>query len=129
MKLFFIAAIWLAVAACTKPGSALPQGDFAGTFVRAQPGQSAPVANVTLQISGNHFTGSSNMVKYPAICAGTLSSKGSTMEVANSCVFTAEFDWSFIFSGDYNYTFDGNNLKIWRDYGGQYTDRYDLSRK
>lgn len=100
------------------------QGTFTGTFQRVQAFGDGEIAHITLIFDGNEWSGSSDITKYPALCRGTYSIKGSTITFANECPWTAEFDWSLILSGDYELTKTGNKLEFSRDYRSEDSDTY-----
>jgi hypothetical protein len=42
-------------------------------------------------------------------------------------VWTADFDWTLILEGKFNYQLNGNHLKIWKTVG-EVTDAYELEK-
>jgi hypothetical protein len=105
---------------------------YTGTFMRVREPRSSledPItSNVTLHFSENTFNGTSSVTKYPAICSGNFTISQSKINVENTCFFTAEFDWTFIFQGEYSYELNGDDLKIWRDYSNGFRDVYQLKK-
>ena len=128
----FIALVSFVVTGCDKSDE---EPDFAasysGTFTRMDPSPaySPVVSNVTIDFTDKTFAGSSDSRSYPAICNGSFSITQSKITVVNSCFFTADFDWSLIFKGDYNYELIGKELRIWRDYPNGQKDIYTLTKK
>jgi hypothetical protein len=104
------------------------EGDYTGMFTRSHPNISYVSSNVTLHFSRNAFSGTSNMRNYPALCQGSYSVDGNKLMIVNTCMFTADFDWSFIFTGEYNFELQGNKLRIWKDYGDGRMDVYMLEK-
>jgi len=104
---------------------------YKGTFIRTDhsPLGDPIMSNVTLNLSEKTFTGSSDVKNYPAICSGSFTISQSKIVVANSCYFTADFDGTYIFSGEYNYEQNGNQLRIWRTYADGKTDIYQLTKE
>ncbi len=101
---------------------------YTGTFQRQQSsGQSTP-SNVSITFAAGKFSGQSDRANYPAICNGSYSVSGAKLNVANACMFTANFDWSLIFGGEYNYTLNEKSLKIWRTNNDGSVDMYQLQR-
>jgi len=100
-------------------------GRYTGTFVRT----GMDTAIVSFHFKDDlHFEGSSNTQNYPAICAGTFSRNGSTLNVNDTCAWTANFDWTLIFDGTYSISLGENNTaRIWRT-TGEITDEYRLTR-
>jgi hypothetical protein len=71
------------------------------------------------------------LAKYPALCHGTYSIKGDTIDFVNECAWTAEFDWSLILAGDYVIKESGKTLEFFRMNGfdnWSTIDRYKLTR-
>ena len=93
-------------------------GVWKGTFQRQGPGN-PEIANVTLEFKDGGFTGSSDRDKYPAICNGTFYlDVGDKINFENKCVWTADFDWSFILDGEYEIVRNGDSLQIIKGYDG-----------
>lgn len=117
-QLIVLTLMSLFVAGCEKdliPGKL--EGRYKGTFQRITSGVADPLmAQVSLHLSHKDFTGSSTIPRYPAICEGTYTTTGSGIKISNSCYFTADFDWTLIFSGDYQYERAGDSLIIWKEY-------------
>lgn len=107
----------------------IQDGAYSGTFTRTGPLSNHVASNVQLTFSANRFSGTSDIRNYPAICNGTYKAGASTLEATNECVFTTDFDGTFIFNGEYEYTLDGDELRLTRRYSNStYVDRYFLKR-
>jgi len=100
-------------------------GRYAGTFIRT----GMDTATVDIYFRDDlHFEGSSDTPNYPAICSGTFTRNGNTLIVNDTCSWTANFDWTLIFDGNYSITLGENNTaRIWRT-TGDVTDEYRLTR-
>lgn len=125
------ALLLVVLAGCRKEDDQLPfAASYTGTFTRTDgsPLGDPIVSNVTLHLSEKAFTGTSDVRNYPAICSGGFSINQSKIVIANSCYFTADFNWTFIFDGEYNYELKGNQLHIWRTYANGATDIYKLTK-
>jgi hypothetical protein len=105
-----------------------PDGEYEGTFTRSSPTTNSITSNVTLNISGNKYSGTSDMQHYPAICKGTLDFRGSVLTATPECMFTANFDWTFIFKGDYEVEAEGDNLRFIKRYPNDFADVYNLKK-
>ena len=101
-------------------------GTYTGIFFRASPQGNYATADVTLVFKGNTFEGLSSIAKYPAICRGTYTITGDEIEFTNLCVWTAEFDWSYILDGKFTITIEGNEIMMTRDYDDYRRDTYKL---
>ncbi len=111
------------------PPSLLEEGTYTGVFYRSSPNARWAPANVTLTLENGSFSGSSDTDKYPAICEGIYQLIGTDqITFANSCIWTADFDWSLILGGEYQITERDNKIVIRREYEGQVSDTYELSR-
>lgn len=119
----------LALTGCDKEwfGKSI-EGRYTGTFTRTGAG-ATPVSNVTLEFSDGKFTGVADMATYPAICNGDYNTSGKKLNVTNKCFFTANFDWTLIFSGEYDYELNGDKLRITRRYSPSQMDIYVLTRE
>ncbi|MEO0333585.1 MAG: hypothetical protein AAF223_18195 [Bacteroidota bacterium] len=111
------------------PSFLLEEGTYTGVFYRSSPNARWASANVTLTLENGRFSGSSDRDKYPAICEGTYQLIGiDQVTFENSCVWTADFDWSFILDGEYQITDRDDKIVICREYEGQVSDTYELKR-
>ena len=102
----------------------IPDGTYIGTFQRQLAFGGGDTAHVTITFSSNIYTGQSDRFHYPALCHGTYKIENNKIVFANECVWTAEFDWSLILSGEYDFSIKGNRLTIYHDYSGPTIDAY-----
>ena len=108
----------------------LIEGTYVGTFHRSSPTTKWDGSSVALVFENGAFSGSSSSPKYPAICEGTYTITGTHgIDFTETCVWTADFDWSFILSGRYDVNYVGDELIISRSYGDQTYDTYRLKRE
>ena len=111
----------------------LPDGIYVGTFQRDHVAIDTDTANITMTFSSNQWSGSSDIVKYPALCSGTYSIFGDTIIFENECIWTAEFDHSLILGGKYVLKESEDTIEFYRDYGGDptytYIDKYRITRQ
>jgi hypothetical protein len=107
----------------------IQEGTYVGTFQRQGSLSLGPISNVTITFSADKWSGQSDNSKYPALCNGTYSYKGHSLIFTNECVWTAEFDWSLILSGDFIYSFDGEHLQMAKTISPGIFDRYNLTRQ
>lgn len=102
--------------------NAILPGRYIGTFSRS----GGDTANVVLNFSAEgHFEGSSTQLHYPALCRGSYRTDGSSLFATDSCSWTANFDWTLIFNGEYQFERQGTQLRIWRT-SGTITDEYRI---
>lgn len=129
--MFLLASLFIILlSACDKDTvKTIPNGKYEGTFIRTSPTAKYEPANVTITIDDGRFTGSSDKPKYPAICSGTFKVEGSKITVNNECMFTADFDWSFIFNGEWEYEVSGDELKLVKRHAGSTIDYYTLKKR
>lgn len=131
LKLSVIFLVTFCFSSCKKSNSnfLILDGTYVGTFQR-NTSIAGQISNVTITFSANNWTGQSQYVKYPALCHGTYSSKGSdSISFENACPWTAEFDWTLILSQDYKIIIAGMDIEISKDYNGAFKDIYKLTRQ
>lgn len=111
----------------------ISDGVYIGTFQRKLSWADNRTANITMSFTSNKWLGTSDIVKYPALCRGTYLIKGDTIVFENECFWTAEFDWSLILSGKYIIKDSGDMIEFSRDYhsstGDIYTDKYKIMKQ
>lgn len=95
------------------------KGTYSGEFERS--GESE---KVELTFSKGKFEGSSERIKFPAICRGTYTLTSNQISFQNECAWTAEFDWTLILNGKWEYQNSVDQLILENDLG----DRYILSK-
>jgi len=62
---------------------------------------------------------------FPAVCSGTYAMSGDKITFTNECMWTADFDWSLVLNGEWNYTFRGETITFTHSNG----DRYVLTKQ
>lgn len=93
------------------------EGTYTGTFERE--GSSS---EVTLYFDSETYSGKSDMTKFPAICDGNYSTtNNNTIAFKNTCLWTADFDWSLILDGEWTYTLTTTTLTLSKTNGDTYT--------
>ncbi len=126
---FFLFMAMMFVACNKEKESNKLDGNYAGTFTRVVNSVSNPVtAQVSIRFQNGQFEGQSSVVKYPAICNGTYRYENNLLTVENACFFTADFDWSLIFKGEYTVTQRGDSLTLVIDRTNGPDDWYHLKR-
>jgi hypothetical protein len=124
-KLLLILSIFLFFIACNKNKQINSlDGRYNGTFNRT--GMDTVAVDITFV--GNLYDGYSTRTKYPAICNGSFELNKNTVVFHDSCVWTADFDWTLILDGEYKIQFDDERtVRIWRE-NGSIKDEYLLFR-
>ena len=103
------------------------KGSYKGTFQRVSPTGFYPPQQITLHLNDNSFSGESTNARQPAICHGSWEAGGSNINFKNGCVWTADFDWTLILEGDFEYELNGTHLKMWKAIG-EIIDTYELEK-
>lgn len=91
-------------------------GEYVGIFERGENN-----SNVELTFNNGNWSGESEVTKFPALCNGTYSNSGEEITFENACPWTAEFDWTLILGGEWNYSLNGNTLILTNTSGDKYT--------
>jgi hypothetical protein len=127
-QLLYLLLITIFFVSCEKSenDSAL-SGNYTGTFQRSSPGGNSPKNQVSLNLNAGSFSGTSSDARFPAICHGSWEIRSNKIQFNNACVWTADFDWTLILDGEFQYQLNGNHLKLWKVMG-EITDTYELYR-
>jgi hypothetical protein len=89
-------------------------GTYIGYFHRNR----SDTAHVSISFTDNSYQGESDVLQYPALCKGSFEQKENTITFHDSCMWSANFDWSLIVKGTYNLQQnDDGTIRIWRDHG------------
>ncbi|QED36808.1 hypothetical protein FK178_03370 [Antarcticibacterium arcticum] len=114
--LFLLATISIS---CTNDGDnpeTKIDGNYSGIFER-----NGTTSNVELTFTNGTFTGQTEVEKFPAICKGTYSISGNKITFYNTCPWTAEFDWTLILSGEWDFNLNNKTLILKGPNGDKYT--------
>lgn len=91
----------------------IPNGNYTGIFTVEYTNGDTFSNPVTVGfIEENVYSSTDNADYYPAGGNGTFEIKGSTILFNDINIWTANFDWNLILSGEYNFSFNGNELVI-----------------
>lgn len=105
---------------------AIPDGTYTGTFQRT----GSPVSTVTITFSGSNWAGQSQTLQYPALCQGGYSTTiEGDISFDDVCFWTANFDWTLILTGEYDFIMDGRNIELTKGYYNGTKDVYKLTRQ
>ena len=120
-KLYIFFSILIGLAACNDENSPTNiNGEYVGTFER-----NGNTAEVELTFLNGGFSGESEINKYPAICNGTYTTSGNRITFVNGCAWTAEFDWTLILGGEWEFSVNTDVLTLNHSNG----DKYILTKK
>lgn len=135
-KLTFFILIFFALLGCDKDEQVaikIEDGLYTGTFQREVVWSESQIANVAFNFSSNEWSGTSDIVKYPALSNGTYSIIGDTIIFNSGGAWSAEFDWTLILSGKYAISKNGDKIEFTRDYRNANSDtsidRYILTKQ
>ena len=81
----------------------------------------------TLELKNGKFTCTGNPNRIPAGGSGNYSINNNKIIFEDVNYWTANFDWNLILNGEYDYTFDGNNLKFSKVLCSHY--EYDIKKQ
>lgn len=90
-------------------------GEYVGVFERN--GNSSAVE---LTFTNGIFSGESEIVKFPALCNGTYTISRNTITFTNACAWTAEFDWTLILGGEWDFKLNNDVLTLTKSNGDKY---------
>ena len=129
---FLFAGIITVFSGCKKQtDTKIPDGTYYGTFQRSLISGDEQIANVLISFNEGKWSGQSDIPNYPALCRGTYRIENNKLIFENECAWTADFDWSLILSGMYEYNLSGDSLFISKKYGNAaietYSDIYSVS--
>jgi len=111
-----------------KVNDAKPDGTYSDTFQRVVHDTGA-ISHVSIIFSSGNYSGQSEMNYYPVIGKGTFKIFSDSISFRASMVYTANFDWTLILSGDYKIKMNNSELEIWRDYDNSSKDIYKLKKQ
>lgn len=94
------------------------EGTYTGTFER-----NGVISNVEIRLENGLWSGISDLGYFPALCNGSYSIRGNSINFENHCAWTANFDHSLILAEDWTFNLNGNTLVLSRS-----TDEYVLKK-
>ncbi len=95
----------------------IPEGTYKGQFVRSSPLARYAASNVVITFTGSTFSGKSDKLNYPTICEGTFNINGKDIEFVNGCSMTADFDWSYMLMGKFEFSLAEGKLEMTKSMG------------
>ena len=127
----FAIMVWC-ISSCNKNNEHLywlPSGTYEGTFTRS--GDTSGPSHIQIIFHKDSFSGTSNRPLYPAICNGTYRFFSDSIAIQNDCAFPAFLLWNDIFSGNFEYSTNGDSIYFTRNYGdfAYMPDVYALKRQ
>jgi hypothetical protein len=136
LALFIGIAMMIFAYSCSKQQQKPGTGIYTGTFTveysngNSFGGNDTETGAVTLELkSMSKYDCSANSDRYPAGGSGKYCVGKDKITFTDECMHTADFDWNLILSGEYNYTCDGKNLKIWANKNGVGKYSYELIKE
>ncbi len=126
----FITILLITILSCKKEKdtNALANGIYKGTFkVVYSSQQFTGKVTLTIQDENFHCIGDSN--QYPAGGSGAYIITKDKITFKDKNLWTADFDWNLILSGDYDYSWDGRCLKIFENKNNTGCYAYDLVKQ
>lgn len=120
IKILIFATLLLLFVGCSRNQAevTIPQntsGNYVGIFER-----NGTSSNVQLNLNNGTFNGQSTTQKFPALCNGTYLIVGNVITFDSKCAWTADFDWTLILNGDWNYIMNGKILTLTKLNGDKY---------
>ncbi|MEQ8905059.1 hypothetical protein [Ekhidna sp.] len=124
MKKKFVFAIisTIIILSCKENNSELipVEGTYSGVFNVHYDDQTNS-GETRLSLQSGKFECDGNPDRIPAGGSGTYKVEANTIIFRDENVWTADFDWGLILSGEYTYSFDGSNLILIKTNGwGKY---------
>ena len=118
VKLFLVIAL-ITLTNCTTNSEFTPDyvsGNYLGVFER-----NGETSTVEIRFIDGTFIGESEIEKFPAICNGVYSTEDNRITFTNNCIWTADFDWSLILSGEWTFSRNRSELLLFKSNGDKYT--------
>jgi hypothetical protein len=129
-KIFFVLFLSFILISCTKENEehSLLSGTYSGTFQRIYTDlPPEPISNVELTFQDDgRWTGISETIKYPALCNGNYTINDNIIRFENSCIWTADFDWTLILKGNFTITYEQPFIVLTKKYSDPLKDVYRL---
>lgn len=107
-------------------------GDYKGIYYRSYPntpGVDYIHSNVTIHFGDGRYSGTSDVSNFPLLCQGIVAQDASVLTITNTCMFTANLDWTYILDGQYQYSYGGHSLCFHKSYPNGMQDNYELTRQ
>ncbi|MEQ9308797.1 MAG: hypothetical protein RLN90_05030 [Balneolaceae bacterium] len=130
-QILFLITLSFIIISCSSNNTSdkIFEGDFSGTFYRVSDNSRFATAEVSLTFNNATFEGVSNINDYPAICNGTFEVDDDQITFTNGCAFTADFDWTYILDGSFDYQVINDEIRMNREYSASTSDTYILIKE
>ena len=121
------------LAACKKQqqSTPIPVGSYSGRFIYDNTLALVPnhhESKVTVTFDGVNYTSSGGANRYPAGGSGSYTTGNNQITFNDINVWTADFDWGLILSGNYNYHYEGDTVVITKPNDWKITYQYRLKK-
>ena len=126
--LFFFLLIFWSCKSEETPVLTKIEGTYTGQFYLAVPNSNFVSSDIILTFENGRFSGTASRSKYPAICRGTYEIVGNEIKFTDECIWTAEFNWGLILSGNFKYTVKDGKLSNLTKKEGENSYVYNLSK-
>ncbi len=118
------------IISCKKDNNTGFSGTFIGTFTVKYANNSTFTGNTTVVFFENgQFTCTGNANFIPAGASGKFIKTDSKISFKDENFWTANFDGNLILNGDYDFYFDGKNLKLTATKNNAGLYEYNLSKQ
>jgi hypothetical protein len=91
-------------------GIYLEDGNYSGTFMIIESNGQTQTGNINFNFSNNNYSVVPEYKYLPPAGAGTFSRNSNTINLVDTAIHTAEFDWSLILNGNFNLAQNGKAL-------------------
>ena len=123
-----LVGLCLAFVSCDKKDDI--EGVYTGVFtVKYAEDTSECKGETTLKLQDGKYSCTGNPNRVPAGGSGSYTISDGKITFFDENFWTADFDWNLILSGEYDYTFAGDNLMIYRGNHGIVTHKYELKKQ
>lgn len=109
-----LATLALQISACSDDSdvNSITDGAYVGTFTIVSANGHTQTGNVTFTFEGTSYSCLPEQPYLPPSGAGQFQTIREVLRFKDTVVHTAEFDWTLILNGDFQYTFDGSHLVL-----------------
>lgn len=87
-------------------------GTYYGTFTIIESSGQTQSSYVTFIFSNNKYSCLPQKKYLPPVGAGAFTTNGNMITLTDTAIHTAEFDWTLILNGDFEYSYNGNTLTL-----------------
>jgi hypothetical protein len=96
----------------TETDTSFEEGNYSGTFKMVESDGQVLNGNVNISLNNNKYSVIPEQRYLPPVGAGKYNVNGNSINLLDTAVHTADFDWTLILNGDFEFSYNDRVLTL-----------------